>query len=180
MKGALLAVPLVLLVGSIIYAQNYLAPQDPPVSQSLQLLGNGTGTSQFGGDPVTLLNTGHDNLTVTSIAFDGKVLKQGLLGGTITLNVVAPHNGTSWCYQASDTITTPASGTWNMDTGGLCTPTILAGQMATLYIGVIFPTPENHTLVVTTQVGDFVYTLAPDNYTSPTQPQTGNYEVTGG
>lgn len=164
MKAVCLAIPLVLLIGAIVGAQNYLAPGDPPANQALQLLGNGTGISEFG-DPVTLLNSGHQNLTIQSIAFDGKVLTQGLLGGTMPLNVPAPNGGPLFCYQPSNVIVFPTMGQWNMDTGGLCTPTILAGGLTTLYIGVRFTTPENHTLVVTTQVGDYIYTLVPGNYT---------------
>ncbi len=150
-----------MLVLSIWVAQVYVVPGqvDPP--QALQMLGSGDGHSEFGA-PVTLRNEGNQNLTILTVAYDGKILNQGAIGGTMPMYSTSAHtNSSSLCFTPTTTLVFPKPKNWNMDTGGLCAPTIEPGGMATLYLGVYSPTVQQHTLVIHTQGEDFVFTINP-------------------
>lgn len=155
-KTAIVLAPLLLLIMAIAVNQFYLIPAevDPPPGQNLQLLGYGVN-----GSTLTLQNTGNSNLTILNVAYDGRLLTRGVLGGTTPM--FSMGGSPLMCYASTDDLVFPQGEHWNMDTEGLCTPTILPGEVATLYLGVFSPKPEQHVVVIHTQAGDFVFTLAP-------------------
>jgi len=166
--------PLVVMGVAIVASTQVLTPSTlahPPATQTLNLLGAGTGSSEFG-NPMTVMNDGNQNITILDIAYDGHIMKQGTLGGTVP-QFAPPGQNTSKCYVPSDVVIFPKPASWNMDTGGLCTPTIMPGQLATIYLGEYSPIVESHTVVIHTGIGDFVYTLYPANATQTSTTYAG-------
>jgi len=98
----------------------------------------------------TLYNAGTKPLTITNVFYDGSMLTQGFVGSPNDPTIVSlPGPPVS----ANDIIF-PALGQWNMNTEGPTTPTILAGDIATLYLGVTtFNTGSAHILKIVVQGG---------------------------
>jgi len=72
------------------------------------------------------------------VTFGGKPFAQGALGGSVAQFAVnsSSSSSSSFCEVPTDDLVFPQTQTWNMDTGGLCSATILPGGDATLYLGV--------------------------------------------
>lgn len=158
--GFLTVLPLALLLAGIVLYQNSLVGNSvanqgptPPDTGQLQLVGY-SNTSE---PSVTLTNVGDNYLVISQVIYDGNLLTLGELGGALPM--MALGNESSLCLQPSDTLVFPQSNHWNMDTGGLCTATILPNAEVTLYLGVFSNTHESHQLAIETQSGNFTFTL---------------------
>jgi len=99
---------------------------------------------------VTLYNAGTDPLTITNVFYDGNLLSEGFVGAPNDPTIL-PLPGPA--VSANDIIF-PAPNQWNMNTEGPTTPTILPGDIATLYLGVTtFNTGSVHILRILVQGG---------------------------
>ncbi len=156
-KLLVVVLPLVLLLASITLSQIYFTG-DPPASQNtpqLKLVGYGNCCNSS--EPsLTLTNLGNENLTILKVISNGEPLIQGVLGGGVPL--LAVNNTSSFCEAPTNGLIFPQAQHWNMDTGGLCSATILPGEDATLYLGVL---SNNQSLIVqmVTNEGNCTFTL---------------------
>jgi len=158
-KVLVVAAPLVLLLASITLYQIYSdgnPSQDPAsITQQLKLVGN-SNTSEFGLS-LTFTNAGNKQLTILQVIYNGTLLTQGVLGGAVALFAV--NNISSFCEVPTNDLIFPQTQHWNMDTGGLCSATILPGGDATLYLGVSLSTQSLHVLQAVTDEGNYTFTV---------------------
>lgn len=157
-KKALLVVPLLFLFLAIAFNQNYLAANDPPAAQDLQLVGFVNGLNYESGIPLTLSNVGNNQVTIRNVTYDGHPLTQGRIGGTFPM--FAPiQNDSSLCLVSTYDLVFPQSNHWDMDTGGLCTTSIPPGGVATIYLGVFSDTNSSHIVTIATQEGSYSFII---------------------
>jgi hypothetical protein len=159
-KLLVVVVPLVLMLASITVYQIYFSA-DPPANQvainqntrQLQIVGYSNSSEPS----LTLTNAGNKQLTILQVAYDGKPLIQGVLGGAMPMFAV--NNNSSFCEVPTNYLIFPQAQHWNMDNGGLCTATILPRADATLYLGVYSNTNSSHVLQIVTDEGNYTFAV---------------------
>ena len=161
----LVLTPIVVLVLMIVFTQGFLLSpwlQERKMSNEVDFcpqtlcLVNYNYNSDVQSSSVTLYNSGTMSLTITDVYYDGNMLTEGLVGSPNDPTIMPlPGPATS----ASDIIF-PAAGQWNMNTDGPTTPTILAGGIATLYLGVsTFQPGSPHILKIDVQGGSYAFII---------------------
>lgn len=153
---AVIIVPVVLLFAAIAITQVYVMPaaSDPPPNRDLQLLGYGNN-----GTPLTLSNAGTTQITILKVTYDGRLLTQGIIGGTGPMFAMSQNSSSTLCYAVTNDLIFPVGNHWNMDTGGLCTPSVPPNAVTTLYLGVFSKTNSSHLVVIVTQEGNYTFTV---------------------
>ena len=105
---------------------------------------------------VTLYNAGTEPVTITDVFYDGIRLTKGFVGAPNDPTII-PLPGPA--VSANDIIF-PAPNQWNMNTEGPTTPTILAGGIATLYLGVAtFNIGSPHVLKIDVEGGSYSFVI---------------------
>ena len=157
-KLFVIALPLILLFVCITAYQIYTngnPSQDPaPIAQQLQQVGGYSNTTE---PSLTLTNVGNSQITIRLVVYDGSPLTQGVVGGSAP--AFQGGDNSSFCEVNPNTLIFPKANHWNMDTGGLCSPTILPDGDATLYLGVYSNTQSSHILLVFTNVWNYSFFL---------------------
>ncbi len=157
-KLFVIALPILLMFLSMAVYQVYFTgntPADPSVdSPQLQLVGTYSNTSE---PSLTLSNAGNSQLTITQVVFNGEPLSQGVIGGAVPM--FGATNNSSFCEVSTNSLIFPQAQHWNLDTGGLCTATILPKGEATLYLGVFAGTQSTNILLIFTDKGNYSFFL---------------------
>ena len=157
-KMFVVALPIVLMLVSIALYQAYFTGNpslDPPGNtQQLQLVGQYSNTTE---PSLTLSNVGNSQLTILQVVFDGRPLSQGVIGGAVPM--FGSNNSSSFCEVSTNSLIFPQAQHWNMDTGGLCSATILPNGVATLYLGVFADTQTTNILLIFTDEGNYSFFL---------------------
>ena len=105
---------------------------------------------------VTLYNAGSRPLTITDVFYDGNKLTEGFVGAPND-PTIAPLPGPA---MSANDIIFPDPNQWNMNTEGPVTPTILAGGIATLYLGVATFNPGSpHILKIDVLGGSYSFVI---------------------
>jgi len=160
-KLFVVAVPLILMLASITLYQVYFTGNTPrdqaQNAQKLQLVGaydNNSGTSE---PSLTLTNVGNIQITILQVVFDGSPMTQGVIGGVTPM--FAGNVSSSFCEITMNPLIFPQARHWNMDTGGLCSPTILPEGDATLYLGITSATQTSNIVLIFTDEGNYTFFL---------------------
>ncbi len=174
-------IPLILLFLAVALDQEYGwtnilpsgtgASAHPSKTPALQMMGYSYESGPALLD-ITLANAGTQPVTLLNVTYDNQTLAMGQVGGSMPMFAMAP--GTlmppNTCNLATDVIIFPQYGQWNMDTGGLCTPTIAPQGPGSLYIGIESDSQAQHFVLIHTQQGDYIFTvpmvapyISPDN-----------------
>ncbi|MCL4518917.1 MAG: hypothetical protein M1587_06940 [Thaumarchaeota archaeon] len=157
-KLFVVVIPIVLMLASIALYQVYFTgnpSQDPPLNtQQLQLVGGYSNTIE---PSLTLSDVGNSQLTILQVVFDGRPLSQGIIGGAVPM--FGMDNNSSFCEVSTNSLIFPQAQHWNMDTGGLCSATILPNGVATLYLGVFSETQSSNILLIFTDKGNYSFFL---------------------
>lgn len=167
-----IVLPLVVLLTAIVISQTYITNGLPgrfssigraaiaePDAPELQLMGYNY-NRQLLMLSLTLYNAGSTQLTILNLTYDGHALARGEIGGRLPQYSGGTNSSGSLCLvPTSNDLIFPQSNYWNIDTGGLCTPTIIPSGYAQLFIGVSPTSQTEHTLQVWTQQGTFNFAL---------------------
>ncbi len=182
LRNLVVVVPLVLLVLAVALDYNYGwtnalpdgsgASAHPSNTPALQIMGY-----SYESGPallvLTLSNVGARPITILNVTYDNETLATGQVGGSMPMFTPMPPGESpppNTCNLPTDVIIFPHYLQWNMDTGGLCTPTITPGGPGSLYLGISYDNQTQHFVLIHTQQQDYIFTvpivapyISPDN-----------------
>jgi len=180
LKNLVVVVPLVLLFAVVALDQKdgwtNLLPagtgaNNPSNTQALQMIGY----SYESGPPVlviSLSNVGAQAITIRNVTYDNQSLAVGQVGGSMPMFALAPSRSLppNTCSLTTDVIIFPHFSQWNLDTGGLCTPTVAPKGLGSLYMSISSDNQTQHFVLIDTQEGSYIFTvpiiapyISPDN-----------------